>query len=173
MNCNINDWEMAPSFEPCRPLGNSQSGLPFGRDKDDTSKVDWLSFRTDIDYDSRGWLVGGRIKAFSSVDFKELPVLNLDELGHHIRCHLEEDPDGIGAHLAELRAVDVADILNRLTDAEAARVIALIPAKAGIEAFNQNLLRRRSRILDQLDPKRACARFPSVSAARRTRANAV
>src|SRR6185369_6351533 len=107
MNCNTNDWEMAPSFEPCRPLGNSQSGLPFGRDKDDTSKVDWLSFRTDIDYDSRGWLVGGtpfgpkgslgasgelavlgdarRIKAFSSVDFKELPVLNLDELGHHIR----------------------------------------------------------------------------------------
>ena len=41
-------------------------------------------------------------------------MLNLDELGYHIRCHLEEDPGGIGVHLAEMRPQDVADVLNRL-----------------------------------------------------------
>jgi hypothetical protein len=51
----------------------------------------------------------------------------IQDLVTHIRLHLEEEPEGVRAHLADMPAPDIKDLLNHLSLAEAATVLTLVP----------------------------------------------
>jgi magnesium transporter len=94
-------------------------------------------------------------------------MLAPQELLNHIRLHLHENPQGIQEHLAELPEPDVADLLNHLTLAEAATVIALLPVPRAGKVCNQPTLRRRSVLFEQLDPALAAQLLEHLAADQR------
>ena len=90
------------------------------------------------------------------------------DLLERIHLRLEESFVGIGEQVADLPAVDVADLINQLTLIEAATVITLLPVPRAIEVCDQPTLRRRSAILENLDPTRAAQILEGLSADERT-----
>jgi magnesium transporter len=90
------------------------------------------------------------------------------ELLERIRLRLEESFVGIGAHVAELADVDVADLVNELTLQEGAAVVAMLPVTRAVGVLDQPTLRRRGKIVEQLDPGRAAALLEQLSADQRT-----
>ena len=90
------------------------------------------------------------------------------ELLERIRLRLEESFVGIGAHVAELADVDVADLVNELTLQEGAAVVSMLPVVRAVGVLDQPTLRRRSAIVEQLDPGRAAQLLEQLSADQRT-----
>jgi magnesium transporter len=90
------------------------------------------------------------------------------ELVERIRMRLEESLVGIGAHVAELADVDVADLVNELTLQEGAAVVAMLPVARAVGVLDQPTLRRRAKIVEQLDPGRAAALLGELSSDERT-----
>lgn len=90
------------------------------------------------------------------------------DLLERIHLRLEESFVGIGEQVADLPAVDVADLINQLTLVEAATVITLLPVTRAIEVCDQPTMRRRSAVLEQLDPTRAAQILEGLSADERT-----
>jgi len=90
------------------------------------------------------------------------------ELLERIRLRLEESFVGIGAHVAELADVDVADLVNELTLQEGAAVVSMLPVPRAVGVLDQPTLRRRGAIVEQLDPGRAAQLLEQLSADQRT-----
>jgi magnesium transporter len=90
------------------------------------------------------------------------------ELLERIRLRLEDSFVGIGAHVAELADVDVADLVNELTLQEGAAVVSMLPVPRAVGVLDQPTLRRRSAIVEQLDPGRASQLLEQLSADQRT-----
>lgn len=90
------------------------------------------------------------------------------DLLERIHLRLEESLVGIGQHVAELPAADLADLFNQLTLAEAATVLMMLPVARGIEVCDQPTMRRRSAILEQVEPGRAAQIIEGLSADERT-----
>ena len=90
------------------------------------------------------------------------------ELLERIRLRLEESFVGIGAHVAELADVDVADLVNELTLQEGAAVVSMLPLQRAVGVLDQPTLRRRGAIVEHLDPGRAAQLLERLSADQRT-----
>jgi magnesium transporter len=90
------------------------------------------------------------------------------ELLERIRLRLEESFVGIGAHVAELGDVDLADLVNELTLQEGAAVVSMLPVPRAVGLLDQPTLRRRGAIVEQLDPGRAATLLEQLSADQRT-----
>ena len=93
---------------------------------------------------------------------------DLRKLLERINLRLDESFVGIGAEVAHLAAVDLAELLNQLTLAEAAAVVSMLPVERAIEVCNQPTMRRRSAVLEQLEPERAAHILAGLSADERT-----
>jgi magnesium transporter len=93
---------------------------------------------------------------------------DLRQLLERINLRLDESFVGIGAEVADLAAVDLAELINQLTLAEAAAVVSMLPVKRAVEVCNQPTMRRRSAILEQLEPERAAHILAGLSADERT-----
>ena len=91
-----------------------------------------------------------------------------DELLEQIRLRLGESVGEIGQQIKDLRAPDLADLVNQLTRAEAAMVIMALPVPQAVELCDQPTLRRRGAILEQLEPDRAARILDELSADERT-----
>ena len=90
------------------------------------------------------------------------------DLLEEIRRSRREDLAGLTPKIAELPSADVADLFNQLSIHEAAGLAdALAPARA-IEIIEQPTLRRRSRILDDLNPECAAPILEGIAADERT-----
>ena len=87
-----------------------------------------------------------------------------EDLVERIRLRLEDSFVGIGEVVSELQPADLADLLNQLTRQEAASVLAMLPVPRAVEVFDQPTLRRRSAILEKLDPGRAAQVLEGLSA---------
>jgi magnesium transporter len=97
-----------------------------------------------------------------------LVLHTLRDLVKHIRLHLEEEPEGVRAHLAGLPAADIADLLNHLTLAESATVLTLVPLETAVAVCDQPTLRRRGPLMEQLEPKLASQILEHMAADERT-----
>jgi magnesium transporter len=86
----------------------------------------------------------------------------------HIRLHLEEEPEGVRAHLADMPAPDIADLFNHLSLAEAATVLTLVPFQTAVAVCELPTLRRRGPLMEQLDPKLAGQILEKMAADQRT-----
>lgn len=90
------------------------------------------------------------------------------DLLERIQLRLEESFIGIGEKVADLPPADLADLLNQLNLAEAASVVMMLPVPRSVEVFDQPTLRRRSAILEKLEPSRTAAILEGLSADERT-----
>jgi magnesium transporter len=108
------------------------------------------------------------LKRSHARSFREDPVPAPDELLEQIRLRLGESFGEIGQQIQDLRAPDLADLVNQLTRAEAAMVIMALPLPQAIELCNQPTMRRRGAILEQLEPDRAARILDELSADERT-----
>ena len=93
---------------------------------------------------------------------------DLKELLERIRLRLDESFVGIGAQVADLPAVDLAELLNELTLVEAATVMSMLSIARSIELCDQPTMRRRAAILEQLEPSRAADILAGLAADERT-----
>src|SRR5205823_10024500 len=93
---------------------------------------------------------------------------NLEDLLKRIHLRIDESSVGISKQLADLDVADLADLLNPLTLAEAATVVSLLPVSRVIELCDQPTMRRRSAILEQLEPERVAKILSELSADERT-----
>ena len=64
--------------------------------------------------------------------------------------------------------MDLAELINQLTLAEAATVVSMLPVARTVEMFDQPTMRRRSAILEKLEPDRAAQMLAGLSADERT-----
>jgi magnesium transporter len=90
------------------------------------------------------------------------------DLLERIQLRLEESFIGIGEKVSDLPPADLADLLNQLNLAEAASVVMMLPVPRAVEVFDQPTLRRRSAILEKLEPSRTAAILEGLSADERT-----
>jgi magnesium transporter len=97
-----------------------------------------------------------------------MPGKDLKQLLERIHTRLDESFVGIGAQVSDLAAVDLAELLNELTLAEAATVISMLPVARAVELFDQPTMRRRGMILERLEPERAAEILSGLSADERT-----
>jgi magnesium transporter len=95
-------------------------------------------------------------------------VINLDQIVEDTRDSLAEATGVLPEPLLGLREPDIADVLNHLTCAEAGEVMRLLPLALAVRVFDQPTLRRRSTILEQLDPAIAAKILEELSADERT-----
>jgi magnesium transporter len=93
---------------------------------------------------------------------------DLKKLLERINLRLDESFVGIGAEVSDLAPVDLAELINQLTQAEAATVISMLPVARVIEVCDQPTMRRRAAILKRLDPARAAEILAGLSADERT-----
>jgi magnesium transporter len=91
-----------------------------------------------------------------------------EDLLERIRLRLDESFVGIGQHVADLPAADLADLLNQLTLVEAATVVMMLPVPRAIEICDQPTLGRRGAIFEHLDPARAGKIIEGLSSDERT-----
>ena len=73
-----------------------------------------------------------------------------------------------GQVVADLAAVDLAELVNQLTLAEAATVLSMLPVQRAIELCDQPTMRRRAAILEQLEPARVAQILAGLAADERT-----
>ena len=97
-----------------------------------------------------------------------MPAKDLKELLERIHNRLDESFVGIGQVVADLDAVDLAELINQLTLAEAATVVSMLPVQRAIEICNQPTMRRRAAILEQLEPPRVAQILAGLAADERT-----
>ncbi len=90
------------------------------------------------------------------------------ELLERIRLRLDESFAGIGEVVGDLAPADVADLVNNLNLVEAATVISMLPIPRAIAVCDQPTLRRRSAIVEHLEPARAVKILEGLSADERT-----
>src|SRR4029453_7551870 len=93
---------------------------------------------------------------------------DLQELLERIQLRLDESFVGIGSEVADLPPEDLAELLNQLSLAQAAVIFSMLPLHACIELCDQPTMRRRSAILEQLEPSRVAAILEGLSADERT-----
>jgi magnesium transporter len=93
---------------------------------------------------------------------------NSDQLVGDIRARLEAGSAQLPEALLALREPDIADVLNNLSCVEVAEVMRLMPLALAARVCNQPTLRRRSIILEQLDPTLAAKILEELSADERT-----
>lgn len=93
---------------------------------------------------------------------------DLKRLLERIHLRLDESFVGIGAEVAHLPAVDLAELINQLTLVEAATVVSMLPLSRAIEICDQPTMRRRAAILGKLPPDRAAQILSELSADERT-----
>src|ERR1051325_12139374 len=82
-----------------------------------------------------------------------MPSEDLKALLERIHTRLDESFVGIGQVVADLRAADLAELINELTLSEAGAVVSMLPVARTIEIFDQPTMRRRAGILEQLEPR--------------------
>jgi len=97
-----------------------------------------------------------------------MPTEDLKALLERIHSRLDESFVGIGQIVSDLRAADLAELINQLTLAEAASVVSMLSAARVIEIFDQPTMRRRAAILESLEPSRAVEILSGLSADERT-----
>lgn len=97
-----------------------------------------------------------------------MPTEDLKALLERIHTRLDESFVGIGHIVSDLRAADLAELINQLTLAEAASVVSMLSAARVVEIFDQPTMRRRAAILEQLEPDRAVEILTGLSADERT-----
>jgi len=97
-----------------------------------------------------------------------MPPENLKELLERIHERLDESFVGIGQVVADLRAEDLAELINQLTLSEAAAVVSMLPVARAIDICNQPTMRRRAAILEQLEPARVAEILTGLAADERT-----
>jgi magnesium transporter len=90
------------------------------------------------------------------------------ELLDRIQLRLDQSFVGISQVVSDLRAPDLADLLNDLTLVEAATVITMLPVPRAVEVMGQPALRRRAAILERLEPARATQVLEGLAADERT-----
>jgi magnesium transporter len=95
-------------------------------------------------------------------------VINLDQIVEYTRYQLEAASGELPEPLLALREPDIAEVLNHLTCVEAAEVVRLLPLALAVRVCDQPTLRRRSMILEQLDPTIAAKILEGLSADERT-----
>jgi len=93
---------------------------------------------------------------------------DLKVLLERIHSRLDESLVGIGQVVGDLRAEDLAELINQLTLSEAAAVVSLLPVARAIEICNQPKMRRRAAILEQLEPLRVAEILTGLAADERT-----
>src|ERR1041385_3331752 len=97
-----------------------------------------------------------------------MPPEDLKELLERIHTRLDESLVGIGQVVSDLRAEDLAELINQLTLSEAAAVVSMLPIARAIEICNQPTMRRRAAILEQLEPLRVAEILTGLAADERT-----
>ena len=97
-----------------------------------------------------------------------MPTEDLKALLERIHSRLDDSFVGIGQIVSDLRAADLAELINQLTLAEAASVVSMLSAARVIEIFDQPTMRRRAAILESLEPGRAVEILSGLSADERT-----
>ena len=97
-----------------------------------------------------------------------MPSEDLKALLERIHTRLDESFVGIGQIVADLRAADLAELINQLTLSEAAAVLSMLPVARAIEICDQPTMRRRAAILEQLEPPRVAEILTGLSADERT-----
>src|SRR5689334_5946206 len=97
-----------------------------------------------------------------------MPPEDLKVLLERIHTRLDESLVGIGQIVADLRAGDLAELINQLTLSEAAAVVSMLPIPRAIEICNQPTMRRRAAILEKLEPPRVAEILTGLSADERT-----
>ena len=93
-------------------------------------------------------------------------MMNLEQIVEETRERLEAGP--LPESLLALREPDIVDVMNRLSCVEAAEVMRLLPLALAVRVCDQPTLRRRSTILEQLDPAIAAKILEGMSADERT-----
>src|SRR4030095_25078 len=80
-----------------------------------------------------------RNQPFQSPNIEEqtMPGKDLKQLLERIHTRLDESFVGIGAQVSDLPAVDLAELLNELTLAEAATVVSMLPIARAVELCDQ------------------------------------
>jgi magnesium transporter len=86
-----------------------------------------------------------------------------------IHKHRDEDHASILAMLGDLRAPDIAEVLNAVPSrGEAAEVLGLLPLAKAIEVCDQPTLRRRPAMFQQLEPELGAKILEGMSSDQRT-----
>jgi magnesium transporter len=93
---------------------------------------------------------------------------DLKQLLERIHLRLDESFVGIGAEVADMAAVDLAELINQLRLSEAATVVSMLPVPRAVEVCNQPTMRRRSAILEHAHPARAAEILAGLAADERT-----
>src|SRR5689334_11520038 len=97
-----------------------------------------------------------------------MPSEDLKALLERIHTRLDESFVGIGQMVGDLRAEDLAELINQLTLSEAAAVVSMLPVSRTIEIYNQSTMRRRAAIFEQLEPARVAEILTGMAADERT-----
>src|ERR1041384_8325913 len=97
-----------------------------------------------------------------------MPSEELEALLERIHTRLDESLVGIGQTVSDLRAADLAELINELTLSEAGAVVSMLPVARTVEIFDQPTMRRRAAILEQLEPARVAEILTGLSADERT-----
>lgn len=85
-----------------------------------------------------------------------------------IQTRLDESMVGISSVVGDMRAADLAVLVNELTLAEAATVVSMLPVPRAVELLDDPIMRRRAAILEKIDPPRAAEILSGLSADERT-----
>src|ERR1043165_1342693 len=93
-----------------------------------------------------------------------MPSEDVKALLERIHTRLDESFVGIGQMVSDLRAADLADLINELTLSEAGAVVSMLPVARTVEIFDQPTMRRRAAILEQLEPARVAEILTGLSA---------
>ena len=94
-------------------------------------------------------------------------MTNLDQIVEETRDRLEEISGQLPESLLALREPDIADVMNKLSCVDAAEVMRLLPLALAVSVCDQPTLRRRSTILEQLDPAIAAKILEGLAADQR------
>jgi Mg/Co/Ni transporter MgtE len=79
-------------------------------------------------------------------------VPTLEELRERINLRLEESFVSISEQVGDLAPADLVELLNQLNLIEAASVMTMLPVSRAVELIDLPTMRRRSAILEKLDP---------------------
>lgn len=94
---------------------------------------------------------------------------NVEQLALDIHNHRDEDHARLRETLSALPSPDLAEVLNAVPSlGEAAEMLALLPVDKAIQVCDQPTLRRRSRLIEQVEPELAAKLLEGMAADERT-----
>jgi magnesium transporter len=99
----------------------------------------------------------------SSDHIPEVAMGTHEHLVDELRLALEHEPPTLPSELLELREADLADVLNRMTTAEAAHAVQHLPLPLAIRLCDLPDFRRRGAIIEQIDPCQAAKILQALS----------